>query len=375
MFKLIFCLIFLFSLQLFAFQEDKALSQVVSLLDSGNGSFYQLGFFETQLGLSEKSIEQGKTLKISYVKFGKTKGSKGSLVIVPGRTEAGLKYIEVAADLIQKGYSPIYSIDHRGQGFTPTVTAKKLPDSQIGHIENFDHYVKDFSQFVRFVVLKDPQIDQKNLFLLSNSMGGTIALRYFQQNPVNPFKKSALSASMFKIITNDPLALIKTTAVCGVGKIGKLDCYGYTPGESALTWAGQEVLPDGRAIDVREFHGDDPTNPRNLTSSKDRFHITDYLWNKWPQSIVAGPTIKWTEQSLLASKVLRQNDELKKVNNDVFILIASRDFRADGPAQERVCRTLKNCRMKTYDSYHEILMETDSIRNQAMKDILSYFGK
>lgn len=375
MFKLGLSFIVLFSQALFAAHEDKVLSQMVSLLDSGKGSFYSLGAIETQMGLSAKSIEQGKTIKISYVKFGKAKGSKGSLVIVPGRTEAGLKYIEVASDFISKGYSPVYALDHRGQGFSPTVTAKKLPDTQIGHIENFDHYVKDFSQFVRFVVLKDKNVDQKNLFLLSNSMGGAIALRYFQQNPVNPFKKSALSASMFKIITNDELALVKTTAVCAVGKIGKLDCYGYTPGESALAWAGQEILPDGRAISVRAFYGDDPTNPRNLTSSKDRFRINDYLWNKWPQAIVAGPTIKWTEQSLLAGKVLRERNELLKVQNDIFILIASRDFRADGPAQERVCKTLKNCRKKTYDSYHEILMETDSIRNEAIKDILNYFGK
>lgn len=350
-----------------AVTEKNVLSQMVSLLDSGNGTFYRVNSFSAQPGL-----------KVYYTKFGSGKGAKGSLVIVPGRTEAALKYIEVAQDFIQRGYSPVYAIDHRGQGFTPTVLAKghDLPDTTIGHVERFDEYVKDFTQFINEVVLKDKKVNQQKLFLLTNSMGGAIAMRYFQKNPVNPFKKSALSGSMFKIITGQKFALIKTALICGVTDlvtIGELDCYGYTPGEKAFAWSGKEILPDGRKIHVRAYHGDDSSYTNNLTSSKDRFRMNDYLWNKWPQAIVGGPSIKWSEQALTAGKVLRERGELLKVTNDIFLLIASRDFRVDAKAQKYVCNTLSKCKKRTYDSYHEILMETDSIRSVAMRDIFNYF--
>ncbi len=350
-----------------AVSEKSVLANMVSDLDSGKS--YRVNFFKAQPGL-----------KIYYTKFGTKRGSKGSLVIVPGRTEAALKYIEVARDFIVRGYSPIYAIDHRGQGFSPTVLAqgKTLPDTTIGHVERFDDYIKDFTKFLNDVVLQDTQMDQKRLFLLSNSMGGAIALRYFQKNPLNPFKKSALAGSMFKIKTDQKFPLLKTSLICGVTDlvtIGELDCYGYTPGEKAFAWTGREMLPDGRRINVREFHGDDSSYPANLTSSRDRFRLNDYIWNKWPQAIVGGPTIKWTEQALVAGKVLRERGELLKVQNSIFLLVASRDFRADAKAQKYVCKTLSQCRIKTYDSYHEILMETDRIRNQALADIFNFFEK
>ncbi len=359
----------LVSIPIWAVPEKTALAKMVSLLDSGHGSFYQVNSFVARPGLN-----------IYYTKFGSHRGAKGSLVIVPGRTEAALKYIEVAHDFIKRGYSPVYAIDHRGQGFTPTVLSKghELPDTNIGHVERFDEYVKDFTQFVNDIVLKDGQVASQRLFLLSNSMGGAIAMRYFQKNTVNPFRKSALSGSMFKIKTEQKVALIKTSFVCGITDlitIGELDCYGYTPGEKAFAWAGREILPDGREISVRSFRGDDPEYPANLTSSRDRFRINDYLWNKWPQAIVGGPSIKWTEQALTAGKVLRERGQLLKVTNDIFLLVASRDFRADAKAQKYVCKTVAKCQIKTYPSYHEILMETDSIRSQALGDIFNYFEK
>ena len=250
------------------------------------------------------------------------------------------------------------SLDHRGQGLTPTVLTKghELPDTTVGHVERFDDYVKDFTQFVNDIVLKDKRVVQRQLFLLSGSM--------------------------FKIKTKQKFVLLKTSLVCGITDlvtIGELDCYGYTPGEKAFAWAGQETLPDGRKISVRSFHGGDTDYPANLTSSKDRFRINDYLWNKWPQAIVGGPSIKWTEQALTAGKVLRERGQLLKVTNDIFllvlVLVASRDFRVDAKAQKYVCDTVSKCQIKTYQSYHEILMETDSFRNQALADIFNYFEK
>jgi len=369
------CGLLLFTFNAFAVPESQVLNQMTEILQER--TFYKLGYFETQTGLGSKSIQDGKKLKIYYVKYGHQKGRRGSVVIVTGRTESSLKYVEVAYDLIQKGFSPVYAIDHRGQGFSSNVSAKKLPDDQIGHVEKFNHYVLDFTQFVNQIVLADPQIDQTNLFLLSNSLGSAIAIRYFQQHPTNPFKKAALSGSMIKIKTNDPLALIKTVAICSVTDVvtisPKYNCYGYTPGESPTQMKTKEVLPNGEVIFAREFHGDDKTYPRNLTSSWARFRLNDYVFYTWPATLVGGPSIKWMEQALTVESLVRSRSLLQKVHTPIFLLIADRDFRAENAPQNKVCRDLQNCVLKHYDSYHEILMETDSIRTPAMEDIFHFF--
>lgn len=356
-----------------AIQERDVLTNMINVLENQKDSFYTINFFETRVGLD--TTNNTPNLKIYYTKFGAQKGPRGSVVIVPGRTESSLKYIEVATDFINRGYSPVYALDHRGQGFSPTVTSRKLPDmASIGHVEHFDHYIKDFETFVS-VTMQDPDLDPENLFLVSNSMGGAIAMRYFQKNPTNPFKKAALSGSMFKIVTDQKIPLLKSTFVCHGGFVvpifTKIKCYDYTPGESAFAWFTTELLPDGRTINAREFvaHGD-----RSLTSSRDRFLLNDFIFNKWPQTIVGGPSLKWTEQALLATKVLRLNHEIRKVRTPFFLLIAKNDFRADPATQENICRRIGPlCISKTYDSYHEILMETDSVRDQAMSDIFRYF--
>lgn len=354
-----------------AISERDVLTEMVNVLDKQKDSFYSIKYFETRLGLDSKSKNP---FNVYYTKFGTKRGSKGSLVIVPGRTEGSLKYVEVATDFINQGYSPVYAIDHRGQGFTPTVTSKTLPDTTIGHIEVFDHYVRDFNTFVN-EILKDSHLDKNNLYLVSNSMGGAIALRYFQKYPNNPFKKSALSGSMFKILTDEKFPLIKTTAICNAGFItsifSDLDCYGYTPGEAPFRWVDKDRLPDGREINVRPFFS---KGDRTLTSSKERYRLNDYVWNKWPNTIVGGPSLKWTEQALGATQTLRSIVEVKKVKNSVFLLVAKKDFRVDANTQTKLCRQMgSKCQIKSYDGFHELLMETDSIRDEAISDIINYF--
>lgn len=362
----------------FCIEEQKVLSQVVKIIDKA--SLYKVSYFETQNGLNEASVQKNLKVKIYYTKFGVKKGSKGSLVIVPGRTESSLKFTEVAYDFIQRGYSPVYAIDHRGQGFSQTVTKHKLPDTQIGHIELFDHYIQDFRHFIDFIVLDDPAIDKQNLFMFTNSMGGAIALRYFQQNPLNIFKKAALSGSMIKILTDKKLPLLTSNLVCDVPLIAsiatQLKCYGYTPGESAVNFNSEALLPDGRTFPTRTFYGDDPSYDKNLTSSYSRFVLNDYIWSRWPQTIVGGPSIKWTAQSFAATKVLREHAQIKKIKNKIFLLIAKKDFRSDPKAQKKLCQTMGPlCVQKTYNAFHEIHMEQDAVRNQALNDVWNYFEK
>lgn len=304
--------------------------------------------------------DSGKKKKIYYSRFGKDKGSKGSIVIAPGRTESSIKYLEVAFDFIKMGYSPIYVIDHRGQGFSDRL----LEDKRIGHVSNWDDYIEDFRYFVDHIVLKDKNISQENLSLITNSMGGAIALRYFQLYDDHPFKRAALSGAMLGIKykkENDFTVFLKTHLICsGLVKSyrgKKLGCQTMAPGEKYFNWEN------------RNF------NQTLLTHSHARFKMRDLLWKKWKELEVGGPTVEWVkEANKVIYKITRKHD-LNKIKIPILLLTAVEDFRAREQGHAKVCQRLGgNCtRLRYIDAYHELFMEIDRYRNHVMNSIDIFF--
>lgn len=350
-----FSLFFLFtcySQMVNAVPENQVLNFVSKKLN--DDQFYDRSFFISPVK------DSGKKIKVYYSKFGKDKGAKGSIVIAPGRTESSIKYLEVAFDFIQKGYSPIYVIDHRGQGFSDRL----LADKRIGHVSNWDHYVDDFKHFVNHVVLIDRNVDQDQLNLITNSMGGAIALRYFQLNQVHPFKKAALSGAMFGIKykkENDFTVFLKTHLICsGLVKSyrgKKLDCHTMAPGEKYFSWKD------------RQF------KKTLLTHSHTRFKMRDLMWKKWKELEVGGPTVEWVkEANKVIYKVTRKFD-LDKVNIPILLLTAVEDFRAREQGHAKVCQRIgDNCvRLRYIDAYHELFMEIDRYRNHVMNATDTFF--
>ena len=97
--------------------------------------------------------------------FNQKKSSRGTIVIVPGRTEFIEKYMEVCWDLRNIGYS-ICVYDHLGQGRS----ARQLNDPEKGHISDFTTYVSDLLKIIESVVLQTPK---EPVYLLAHSMGAT----------------------------------------------------------------------------------------------------------------------------------------------------------------------------------------------------------
>ena len=65
-------------------------------------------------------------------------GDKGTVVLLPGRTECIEKYGRAAGDLLARGYSVI-TIDWRGQGLAD----RALTDPMKGHVNDFAEYQAD----------------------------------------------------------------------------------------------------------------------------------------------------------------------------------------------------------------------------------------
>ena len=295
--------------------------------------------------------------KVSYVKFGSEAGQKGCLVISPGRTEAGIKYLELAYDLAQLGYSPIYAIDHRGQGFSDRLLAD---DPQKGHVESFDDYTSDFSVFLHDIVQADRNCAGKNLQLIAHSMGGAIAVKFLESvGENNPFQKVVLTSPMLKIAlpagkTEDSV-LWESWMACHL-PFGPR-CNDYAPG------AGGAYDPSASF------------EKNTVTNSFTRFQFSRDLNNIWEKIRVGAPTIRWVREAVWTDLKIRESDNFSRLRMPILLLTAENELIVDPSLNEEFCSQAADCTLEKFAaSKHEILMEKDEIRNPALKSIVEFLG-
>lgn len=137
--------------------------------------------------------------------------AKGTVVLMPGRTEYVEKYGRAAVDLAQRGYSTVV-IDWRGQGLADRADA----DRMVGHVGDFAEFQTDLDavlHWVRAEGMVEP------LFLIGHSMGGCIGLRALMRGL--PFRAAAFSAPMWGISLSAwmrPLAPIVTQLSIWLGR-------------------------------------------------------------------------------------------------------------------------------------------------------------
>ena len=107
---------------------------------------------------------QAKDVVIEYVKC-TGPGTKGAMVFVPGQSEATTKHSEQIYDVIQAGYSPVYSIDHRGQG-----KSSRLLDNELkGYVELGEDFVTDLRDYINIIVGEVQQTTENRLFGICHS--------------------------------------------------------------------------------------------------------------------------------------------------------------------------------------------------------------
>lgn len=317
-------------------------AEVGELLENRAG-FFSLGSFR---GEDDKAV--------SFVKFGNEAGARGCVVLSPGQGEASMKYIEVAHDLVQNGFSPVYSIDHRGQGFSERL----LADKNKSHVDKFSDYAIDFETFVNNTVLQDPACRGHRMFLLAHSMGGAIATVYLENMGAgSPFQKAAMSAPMMKIAfpgnkTED--SVIRETWIACHTFLGP-KCDDFAPGK-------------GPYVPGSPFQG----NP--YTHSAARFGLKAAIFGKWKDIQVGGPTVQWVSESAKANKELRREKNAARIAVPLLILQAGNDSIVDNAGQDEICPLVDNCRIeKISGANHEILMESDSLRNPAFAKLVDFF--
>lgn len=352
--------------------ENESYDFIVNLIEtnqiSGKQFYYQNTF---------PSTRGGADFQIGYTIFGSEMGEKGSIVIAPGRTESSMKYIEAAYDFIQAGYSPVFAIDHRGQGFSD----RKLTNPHKGHVEKFEYYVDDFSQFLDQVVFSNKNANLKNLYLVSNSMGGAISIRYFQRKKAkNPFKAAFHSGPMLEMTFpdgfNEGKARRLSWFLCASGlTLQSRSCDGYANPTVEGNPGWEDYDPSTRSIDPEN------PNPENMTHSAARFNFRSYLWDQaYPSIQLGGPTVRWVWQSTKTNQMMRTQFELGKIDIPMLIMTGSEDVRTVIPRHRWYCEQLskmgKTCEfVEVKGAYHELLVESDQYRIPVMNRLLDFFSQ
>jgi lysophospholipase len=269
--------------------------------------------------------------------------AKGMIVIVNGSTESWLKYGELFLDLYHHGYS-LVSYDHRGQGLSPHLLQS---NPQIGHIDVFSLYADDLNALVQHVILPS---NHGKLYLLAHSMGGAVSIDYLERFH-SPFTAVALSAPLIRINTSPypesvTRLLITLLNAAGMGAH-------YAPGK----------------------HDHDPAEPfegNPITSSRKRWEAGQLVWKNHPDAVLGGPSINWVDQAMARTALFRKN--LPKIKERILILQAGKDQFVMCPDQDMASKAIPEATLVRFpDAKHEILMESDPIREKAIQAILNFF--
>ncbi|WP_144214407.1 alpha/beta fold hydrolase [Shewanella donghaensis] len=287
----------------------------------------------TQAKLCKDNIE------LAYAYIHNSRSNK-AIVISSGRVESYLKYKELMFDLYQHGYS-LYILDHRGQGLSSRTT--KNPHQ--GHIDTFQTYIDDLNNFVEQVVKPN---DHEDLYLVGHSMGGTIGTLYMSQNPTT-FKAAVFSAPMYGIQLPFNRALVRSLA-------SLLNT--YSPLKEP------NYIIGGKDYNITDFADNE------LTNSQERYQQILMIYRENKDIQLGSPTNNWLLEALDAADKATQAAAVSI--KPILVLQATDDTIVDNNAQDRAENNL--CQLKRINnSRHEIFMETDEVRNQALTSLTGFF--
>jgi lysophospholipase len=268
-----------------------------------------------------------------------------AILMVNGRTESVWRYQELFYDLFKQGFD-IYSFDHRGQGMSDRL----LRDPHMGHVEDFSDYVDDLDLIVKRFNFNS----YSRRFLLAHSMGGAISTRYIQKHPSHPFHAVALCAPMFGIKMPSPLRAIAKPLCKSLTQWRKHPHY-------AIGQSGYKKTP---------FEGND------LSNCRIRFEWSSNLFEEIPEIQMGGPTSQWVWQAMLGSE--RCLKDAQKINIPLLLIQPSSDSVVDNKAQNHFISLLSRTRADAImlpidNAKHEVLVENDEQRNQALDALFGFF--
>jgi lysophospholipase len=266
--------------------------------------------------------------------------SRGTVVLLNGRTEFIEKYFEVIGDLHERGYA-VATLDWRGQGMSD----RPLPNRHKGHVDNFESYVSDLRQFVTQFVEPGCPAPYR---LLCHSMGGNIGMRYLGRYS-ETFESAVFSAPMW-----------------GIGK------HARTPSLLRLVGGAANLLRLGSAyVPGGKDYGDSDRNFEDnvLTHDPTRFARFAAQVKAQPQLELGAPTFEWARQGIASMDIIHAPGFAETVQTPIRICSASADALVSLEAQKLLAARLPDAKQVVIEgAKHELLMESDTYRDQTFAE-------
>ncbi len=269
-------------------------------------------------------------------------GKKGTVFLLPGRTECVEKYGRAASDFVERGFSFI-TIDWRGQGLAD----RPLADRRAGHVGDFSEYQQDLEAMLAEA---DRAGLPKPYFMVGHSMGGAIGLRALMRGL--PFAAAVFSAPMWGISMAAwlrPVAAV-ITAVAGPLRVGGR----YAPTTS------QECY-----VLASEFEGN------VLTTDREMWAYMRHQLETVPELTLGGPTLTWLGLALRECAALMAAPAPKV---PAICAFGTQEKVIDLPPVHLRMAGWANGQLDLYPgAEHEIMMESPSVRNRFFDRAASLF--
>lgn len=206
-------------------------------------------------------------------------GTKGTVLLFPGRTEYVEKFGRSAKELADRGYATL-TIDWRGQGLADRLST----DPSRGHVDAFADFQLDVSAMAAAAKrLNCPE----PYFLISHSMGGCIALRALHSG-LN-VKAAAFSAPMWGIrmkrserLAAWPIGLTLHRTPAGHWRV---------PGTSSQSYVLQQPFKDNM-----------------LTTDPDMYAYMQRHMTEVPELQLTAPSIRWLYTAMVETRSLQKMD-------------------------------------------------------------------
>ncbi len=274
-------------------------------------------------------------------------GSRGSLLFLPGRGDFYEKYLETLDRWAGQGWR-VTAIDWRGQAGSGRLGR----DAVTGHIDDFGIWVDDLAAF-----WKEWSGEGKGPFVIvGHSMGGHIALRAAIEWKVAP-KAIVLSTPMLGF-SGIPLPSVLLHGVAGLmSRLGN-------PGRPAWRWGEKPAAPPAHRI-------------RLLTHDRDRYD-DEIWWREARPELSMGPASwGWIERAYVSMRQLAKRRTLESLDIPVLVIGTTADRLVSFRAIERAAARLPRGELLRFgdEARHEILRETDAVRDHALLAIDDFFNR
>lgn len=273
-------------------------------------------------------------------------GPRGSILFFPGRGDHYEKYIETLEQWHRAGWR-VTAADWRGQAGSGRLGR----DLVTGHIDDFSTWVGDLAEFWQEWKASTPAPH----ILAGHSMGGHLVLRAALEGKVDP-DALVLSAPMLGFVGPLP-AVIGHAAAKLMTKLGD-------PARPAWKWSEKpgEVPASRQAL---------------LTHDPDRYE-DELWWRAHRPELVMGPgSWGWVERAYASMRGLFAPGKLERLQMPVLLIGTSNDKLVSMDAIEAAARRLPQAELVRFgeEAHHEILRETDPVRDRAVQAIDGFLSK